>query len=144
MIMMLLIMLDMGIRMIALMPHPYLAIPIAAIMNKPIWYGIFNVYHVQPMTMMHTYLRPDVLGHYCNNRWICYHIHQPNYAYPYMWYKTLKGKNIEPLPSEMYAFYIERVREQLHVALAFSPIGESFKERIRMYPSLINCCTIDW
>ncbi|XP_059216601.1 dynein axonemal heavy chain 3 isoform X2 [Stomoxys calcitrans] len=54
------------------------------------------------------------------------------------------AKNIEPIPSEMHAFYIERVREQLHVALAFSPIGESFKERIRMYPSLINCCTIDW
>uniref|UniRef100_A0A1I8MKN2 AAA+ ATPase domain-containing protein n=1 Tax=Musca domestica TaxID=7370 RepID=A0A1I8MKN2_MUSDO len=54
------------------------------------------------------------------------------------------AKNIEPIPSEMNAFYIERVREQLHVALAFSPIGESFKERIRMYPSLINCCTIDW
>ncbi|KAM7358701.1 dynein heavy chain 3, axonemal isoform 1-T1 [Cochliomyia hominivorax] len=54
------------------------------------------------------------------------------------------GKNIDPLPSEMYSFFIERIREQLHVALAFSPIGESFKERIRMYPSLINCCTIDW
>ncbi|XP_075164298.1 dynein heavy chain 3, axonemal [Haematobia irritans] len=54
------------------------------------------------------------------------------------------GKNIEPIPSEMHAYYIERVREQLHIALAFSPIGESFKERIRMYPSLINCCTIDW
>ncbi|XP_037881601.1 dynein heavy chain 3, axonemal [Glossina fuscipes] len=54
------------------------------------------------------------------------------------------GKVVDPLPSEMYAFFIDRVREQLHVALAFSPIGESFKERIRMYPSLINCCTIDW
>uniref|UniRef100_A0A1B0B0B8 Dynein heavy chain 3, axonemal n=1 Tax=Glossina palpalis gambiensis TaxID=67801 RepID=A0A1B0B0B8_9MUSC len=53
------------------------------------------------------------------------------------------GKVVDPLPSEMYAFFIDRVREQLHVALAFSPIGESFKERIRMYPSLINCCTID-
>lgn len=44
----------------------------------------------------------------------------------------------------MYAYYIDRIREQLHIALAFSPIGDSFKERIRVYPSLINCCTIDW
>ncbi|EDV95581.1 GH15699 [Drosophila grimshawi] len=54
------------------------------------------------------------------------------------------GKVLDSLPSEVYAYYIERIREQLHVALAFSPIGESFKERIRVYPSLINCCTIDW
>lgn len=56
----------------------------------------------------------------------------------------LQGKVLDTLPSEVHAYYIERIREQLHIALAFSPIGESFKERIRVYPSLINCCTIDW
>jgi dynein heavy chain len=25
-----------------------------------------------------------------------------------------------------------------------SPIGEDFKRRLRMFPSLVNCCTIDW
>jgi hypothetical protein len=25
-----------------------------------------------------------------------------------------------------------------------SPIGEAFRERLRMFPSLVNCCTIDW
>lgn len=25
-----------------------------------------------------------------------------------------------------------------------SPIGEAFRVRCRMFPSLINCCTIDW
>ena len=25
-----------------------------------------------------------------------------------------------------------------------SPIGDSFRNRIRTYPSLVNCCTIDW
>ncbi|XP_036671579.3 dynein axonemal heavy chain 3 isoform X3 [Drosophila suzukii] len=54
------------------------------------------------------------------------------------------GKILDTLPSEVYAYYIDRIREQLHIALAFSPIGDSFKERIRVYPSLINCCTIDW
>lgn len=28
--------------------------------------------------------------------------------------------------------------------LAFSPIGEDFKRRLRMFPALVNCCTIDW
>jgi dynein heavy chain len=43
----------------------------------------------------------------------------------------------------MYGMFIERVRESLHIALAFSPIGDNFKRRARVYPSLINCCTID-
>ena len=28
--------------------------------------------------------------------------------------------------------------------LAFSHIGEDFKRRLRMFPALVNCCTIDW
>ena len=25
-----------------------------------------------------------------------------------------------------------------------SPIGDAFRQRLRMFPSLVNCCTIDW
>jgi dynein heavy chain len=25
-----------------------------------------------------------------------------------------------------------------------SPIGDAFRTRLRMFPSLVNCCTIDW
>ena len=44
----------------------------------------------------------------------------------------------------MYNFFIERVKSNLHVVLAMSPIGDAFRSRLRMFPSLINCCTIDW
>lgn len=44
----------------------------------------------------------------------------------------------------LWNFFVERVREQLHIVLAMSPIGEAFRARIRMFPSLVNCCTIDW
>lgn len=44
----------------------------------------------------------------------------------------------------MYNYFIERVKANLHVVLAMSPIGDSFRNRLRMFPSLINCCTIDW
>lgn len=40
--------------------------------------------------------------------------------------------------------YVTLVRENLHVVLAFSPIGAGFRNRCRMFPSLVNCCTIDW
>jgi len=42
------------------------------------------------------------------------------------------------------ALYVQRVRERLHIVLAFSPIGSSFRNRCRMFPALVNCCTIDW
>ncbi len=40
--------------------------------------------------------------------------------------------------------YVSLVRENLHVILCMSPIGASFRTRCRMFPSLVNCCTIDW
>jgi dynein heavy chain len=44
----------------------------------------------------------------------------------------------------MYNYFIERVKAHLHVVIAMSPIGDAFRNRLRMFPSLINCCTIDW
>ncbi|KAB0793663.1 hypothetical protein PPYR_13283 [Photinus pyralis] len=54
------------------------------------------------------------------------------------------GKKVDNTPLALYNFFIERIRNNLHVALAMSPIGGSFRVRCRMFPSLINCCTIDW
>ena len=28
--------------------------------------------------------------------------------------------------------------------IPFSPIGEVFRSRLRQFPSLVTCCTIDW
>ena len=45
---------------------------------------------------------------------------------------------------ELYAYFIKRVKQNLHIILAFSPIGDAFRDRLRKFPALINCCTIDW
>ncbi|EAR94576.2 dynein heavy chain (macronuclear) [Tetrahymena thermophila SB210] len=45
---------------------------------------------------------------------------------------------------QAYDLFVQRVRNKLHVVLGMSPVGESFRNRIRMFPSLTNCCTIDW
>ncbi|KAF8564540.1 hypothetical protein P879_11831 [Paragonimus westermani] len=44
----------------------------------------------------------------------------------------------------IYDFCINRVRNNLHVVLCMSPVGSNFRVRCRMFPSLVNCCTIDW
>ncbi|XP_035226897.1 dynein heavy chain 3, axonemal-like isoform X2 [Stegodyphus dumicola] len=54
------------------------------------------------------------------------------------------GKKVDTTPLSLYNFFIERVRQNLHLVLAMSPIGGAFRNRLRMFPSLINCCTIDW
>jgi len=56
----------------------------------------------------------------------------------------LQGRKFEVTPLSMYNFFIERVKQNLHIVLAMSPIGDAFRNRLRMFPSLINCCTIDW
>ncbi|XP_033631251.1 dynein heavy chain 3, axonemal-like [Asterias rubens] len=56
----------------------------------------------------------------------------------------IEGRKIEATPLAMYNYFIEKVRKNLHVVLAMSPIGDTFRNRLRMFPSLINCCTIDW
>ncbi len=44
----------------------------------------------------------------------------------------------------MYRLFVARVRDNLHIVLAMSPVGDSFRVRCRQFPSLINCTTIDW
>ncbi|XP_048524356.1 dynein axonemal heavy chain 2 [Dendroctonus ponderosae] len=44
----------------------------------------------------------------------------------------------------MYEFLVSRVRANLHIVLCMSPIGDDFRNRLRQYPALVNCTTIDW
>jgi len=54
---------------------------------------------------------------------------------------NLAGRHGQP---EIFAYFTEQCRQNLHVVLAFSPIGEAFRRRVRMFPAVVNCCTIDW
>lgn len=51
---------------------------------------------------------------------------------------------VDASPLAMYNFFVERIRKNLHIVLTMSPIGDAFRNRLRKFPSLINCCTIDW
>eukprot|EP00762_Andalucia_godoyi_P000483 ANDGO_03248.mRNA.1 Dynein gamma chain len=44
----------------------------------------------------------------------------------------------------LYRFFIDRVRDNLHIVLCFSPVGEKFRTRARKFPGLISGCIIDW
>uniref|UniRef100_A0A7S3ZAX1 AAA+ ATPase domain-containing protein n=1 Tax=Lotharella globosa TaxID=91324 RepID=A0A7S3ZAX1_9EUKA len=63
-------------------------------------------------------------------------------------YKECKNdcldKDIEPTPLNVYTQFILRVKKNIHVCMCMSPGSEEFRTRLRMFPSLVNCCTIDW
>lgn len=54
------------------------------------------------------------------------------------------NRNLDISPLQILSFFIGRCKTKLHIVLCFSPIGSSFRIRLRLYPSLVNCCTIDW
>uniref|UniRef100_A0A3Q3IZZ6 Dynein, axonemal, heavy chain 1 n=1 Tax=Monopterus albus TaxID=43700 RepID=A0A3Q3IZZ6_MONAL len=50
----------------------------------------------------------------------------------------------QPNKANLMAAYVRRVRSNIHIVLCMSPIGEVFRARLRQFPSLVTCCTIDW
>ena len=44
----------------------------------------------------------------------------------------------------IYRFFVERCRCLCHIVMAFSPVGATLRTRLRKFPALVNCSTIDW
>ena len=40
--------------------------------------------------------------------------------------------------------FVSLAKENIHIVLAMSPIGDDIKRRLRMFPALVNCCAIDF
>ena len=47
-------------------------------------------------------------------------------------------------PDQLFDFFLQKTRRNLHLDLCFSPVGDTFRFRARMFPGLINCTSIDW
>lgn len=60
--------------------------------------------------------------------------------------KILRGssKDSELTNNQLFGMFVDRCKSNLHIMLCMSPIGNGFRIRLRKFPSLINCCTIDW
>ncbi|XP_042256267.1 dynein axonemal heavy chain 2 [Thunnus maccoyii] len=58
--------------------------------------------------------------------------------------ESARKDNVVETPDSLFRYLIERVRNNLHIVLCMSPVGEPFRNRILQYPALVNCTTIDW
>ena len=56
----------------------------------------------------------------------------------------LQKKKIPESKDNIKTGYIDSLRDHFHIILCMSPVGELLKVRSRMFPSLINCCTLNW
>ncbi|XP_054907024.1 dynein axonemal heavy chain 2 isoform X1 [Poeciliopsis prolifica] len=57
---------------------------------------------------------------------------------------SAKKDNVVETPDSLFRYLIERVRNNLHIVLCMSPVGEPFRNRILQFPAIVNCTTIDW
>ncbi|KAK1153304.1 dynein heavy chain 2, axonemal [Acipenser oxyrinchus oxyrinchus] len=58
--------------------------------------------------------------------------------------EAAKAESLPETPDSIFNYLIERVRSNLHIVLCMSPVGDPFRNRLRQYPALVNCTTIDW
>lgn len=54
-----------------------------------------------------------------------------------------RAQGVPDTPATLLEFLITRIRTNLHVVLAFSPVGSTFRIRARRFPALVNCTAID-
>lgn len=57
-------------------------------------------------------------------------------------YKESGGTNESP--DVVNEWFFNRVKNNLHLSICMSPVGDAFRSYIRQYPALINNTTVDW
>jgi len=55
-----------------------------------------------------------------------------------------KRSGIADTRDNVWGYFINQVKANLHVLLCFSPIGDPIRVRTRRFPALVNCVVIDW
>ncbi|KAM4740185.1 dynein axonemal heavy chain 1 [Anableps anableps] len=56
----------------------------------------------------------------------------------------VENQGQELTEANLMAAYKRKVHSNFHLVLCMSPVGEAFRARLRQFPSLVKCCTIDW
>lgn len=55
-----------------------------------------------------------------------------------------KSAGYQDTPDQLFDFFLDKTRKNLHICLCFSPVGDAFRIRARMFPGVINCTSMDW
>jgi len=55
-----------------------------------------------------------------------------------------KSNGYMDTPDDLFRYFLMKVQRNLHMNLCFSPVGDKFRIRSRMFPGLIGSTTIDY
>lgn len=55
-----------------------------------------------------------------------------------------KANGYQDTPDQLFEFFQDKARKNLHLGICFSPVGDAFRFRARMFPGIINCTTLDY
>ena len=55
-----------------------------------------------------------------------------------------KKKGIPEAKDDLWNYFLEKVRDNLHIVLAMSPAGDVLRIRCRNFPGLVSNTCIDW
>merc|ERR1711976_379526 len=55
-----------------------------------------------------------------------------------------RSKGIKDSPDELYKYFIDKIKQNIHLVLCMSPVGETLRIRSRKFPGLINSTIINW
>ena len=58
--------------------------------------------------------------------------------------KKEAGKGFIDTADNLWRYFLQRSRANLHIVLCMSPVGVLLPSRCRKFPGLINCTTVDW
>jgi len=47
-------------------------------------------------------------------------------------------------PEELWSKFVNNCKKSLHLAICMTPIGDEFRLRLRNFPALVNCTTVQW
>ena len=56
----------------------------------------------------------------------------------------MNKKNYQLTNHERWEIFIGNIKRNLHFVLCMFPQGNILRNRIRQFPALVNCCTVDW
>ena len=56
----------------------------------------------------------------------------------------MAAQGLEETKESGWAYFVNRCRDNLHIVLAMSPVGDTLRVRCRNFPGLVNNTVIDW
>ena len=59
-------------------------------------------------------------------------------------FAEVKAAGLNTSNESCFEYFLDRVRQNLHCVLCFSPSGDSFRMQVQHFPALVSCTIIDW